>query len=348
MAKRKDITNMKFGKLTALKPTNKKHRGNYLWECKCECGNKTEVTVVSLNSGNTKSCGCMFKFSWGQAALNTLYREYSRSAKKRGYSFELTKEEFEQLTEKNCVYCKVQPSQYYGHKEQHGEYIYNGIDRVDNSKGYVLGNCVPCCGTCNMAKRDLPIDDFLKWLERYKINTSTLKERIRIETDIQLGIHVAPVYHKTVRVIDVDGTVLGKVSPDKYQDAELLPGAVEKINNWYNNGDYILFWTARPKSLRIFTRWQLTRHGFRFHQLRTNKPYSREIHIYDDNPIYSHRVTRDKGIGMMKDEELEEEETGKVTMKMFLDIQATEIRRLRELLKRNEPNHSTYKGFTCF
>lgn len=28
----------------------------------------------------------------------------------------------------------------------------NGLDRVDNSKGHILGNVVPCCETCNMMK----------------------------------------------------------------------------------------------------------------------------------------------------------------------------------------------------
>lgn len=29
---------------------------------------------------------------------------------------------------------------------------YNGVDRKDNAKGYVTGNCLPCCWPCNYAK----------------------------------------------------------------------------------------------------------------------------------------------------------------------------------------------------
>ncbi len=36
-----------------------------------------------------------------------------------------------------------------------------GIDRMDNNIGYVLSNCVTCCGQCNIFKLNLSITDFL-------------------------------------------------------------------------------------------------------------------------------------------------------------------------------------------
>jgi len=47
-----------------------------------------------------------------------------------------------------------------------GDYIYNGLDRADNSKGYELDNVVPCCGRCNRAKNAYNRDDFLLWIEK--------------------------------------------------------------------------------------------------------------------------------------------------------------------------------------
>lgn len=32
------------------------------------------------------------------------------------------------------------------------ELTYNGIDRLDNSKGYTIDNSVACCSKCNIAK----------------------------------------------------------------------------------------------------------------------------------------------------------------------------------------------------
>ena len=43
----------------------------------------------------------------------------------------------------------------------------NGTDRVDNSKGYMKTNCVPCCKHCNYVKGDLSITDFEIWTNRF-------------------------------------------------------------------------------------------------------------------------------------------------------------------------------------
>ena len=54
----KNLTNQRFGRLTAIKPVGKDKRGNYKWLCKCDCGNETVVCQGDLSSGHTKSCGC--------------------------------------------------------------------------------------------------------------------------------------------------------------------------------------------------------------------------------------------------------------------------------------------------
>lgn len=55
-----NLINQKFGKLTALYNTGKQtNSGNYLWYCKCDCGNKCEVSASNLVSGNTQSYGCL-------------------------------------------------------------------------------------------------------------------------------------------------------------------------------------------------------------------------------------------------------------------------------------------------
>jgi hypothetical protein len=49
---------------------------------------------------------------------------------------------------------------------KYGVYIYNGIDRVDNTRGYSIDNCVACCKQCNWAKRELPQQEFIDWIHR--------------------------------------------------------------------------------------------------------------------------------------------------------------------------------------
>ena len=55
----KDIAGKRFGKLTAEYRLNEtSSNGDYLWGCKCDCGNKCVTTIGRLNFGKTISCGC--------------------------------------------------------------------------------------------------------------------------------------------------------------------------------------------------------------------------------------------------------------------------------------------------
>lgn len=58
MGKLKDLTGMKFGRLTVLERAEN-HKGRVAWYCICDCGGHTIVTGHDLNSGDTKSCGCL-------------------------------------------------------------------------------------------------------------------------------------------------------------------------------------------------------------------------------------------------------------------------------------------------
>jgi len=81
------------------------------------------------------------------------YKDYKSGAKCRGYSFDLTTEQFlEFYWKKPCSYCGC-------------EIETVGIDRVDNKKGYSLDNCVPCCTTCNKMKLTLTRDEFISKIQ---------------------------------------------------------------------------------------------------------------------------------------------------------------------------------------
>lgn len=69
---KEDITNKKFGKLTALyinddKTKNDKYHRTY-WHCICECGNEKDIPINALKSGNSKSCGCANRIAVSKAA----------------------------------------------------------------------------------------------------------------------------------------------------------------------------------------------------------------------------------------------------------------------------------------
>jgi len=181
-----DLTGQKFGKLTAIKPLYKVN-GGMLWECKCDCGNSHNVIATRLFNGHVKSCGCyrveFRKLLGTDAAKNRLILSYKMEAKKRNLHFLLTDDEFFSITDSNCYYCGVQPlnvmkPSHYDNRDPERWYVYNGVDRVDNSKGYVKENCVPCCSLCNMAKCNMTIQQFREWIERvYKHQFTKFAEK---------------------------------------------------------------------------------------------------------------------------------------------------------------------------
>lgn len=59
----KDLSGQRFGKLTVIKRNGTTNNGKVIWECICDCGNSTKVTTCSLRTGNTRSCGCLYKQS---------------------------------------------------------------------------------------------------------------------------------------------------------------------------------------------------------------------------------------------------------------------------------------------
>lgn len=92
--------------------------------------------------------------------MNAIFRRYNIQAKKRNLIFELTKNEFLEITQRNCFYCNDKPSQIYKRDNGFGEFTYNGIDRKNNNIGYCLDNCVSCCWTCNVMKTNMEERNF--------------------------------------------------------------------------------------------------------------------------------------------------------------------------------------------
>jgi hypothetical protein len=162
---RNKLVGKKFGKLTITEfvHINKFQKAcfNYI----CECGNKSKKPVVGYRLRNLKSCGCLKRNEYGVASFNSLYKHYRSNARNKKREFKLSKEDFRKLTSSNCLYCDAPPSTIFHEKHCYGPYIYNGIDRVDNSKGYILENCAPACHSHNRSKKDVTIIIMKKALE---------------------------------------------------------------------------------------------------------------------------------------------------------------------------------------
>ena len=161
----------KFGKLTVLA-----WNGDIKsWICKCDCGEMTKSRSYSLKAGRHRQCGECYKNS---PRLNSrlpnnmgpkreCFNNYKRAAKKRGYEFGISFENFVKIIESDCHYCGLAPSQSsYGQTRGFRRVLINGVDRVDNNLGYIASNAVAACSICNNSKASLPMDEWKSWIER--------------------------------------------------------------------------------------------------------------------------------------------------------------------------------------
>ena len=145
-----------------------------LWLCKCDCGNFSYVKSNHFKRGIVKSCGCQ-KFEPklhlrrpnNETLKLNLFQSYKDNARHRNKVFDLSKENFLEFIDRECYYCGNLPNNTNKRFLKYDKtFRYNGIDRMDNTKGYTKDNCVTCCETCNKAKLKMNIDDFKNWIKR--------------------------------------------------------------------------------------------------------------------------------------------------------------------------------------
>jgi hypothetical protein len=93
------------------------------------------------------------------------YASYRSRAEKKELDFEITHDDYKTLTSQDCYLCGKQTT------ETHT----NGIDRLDNTRGYVLENCRACCRECNhmrnagtacLWKKNYGLDELLGKMEQ--------------------------------------------------------------------------------------------------------------------------------------------------------------------------------------
>lgn len=173
-----NVIGLQFGELVVLEDFKAKvnNRSRRLLKCRCSCGKIAIKEKSKVVRGDTKSCGHLQKqmrqhlgdlkkLPYGEATANETYENYKKNAIKRKYEFKLSKEEFKNIVVKPCFYCGNQYTQEKRDKQNNGSFKYTGIDRYDNKKGYIQGNCVPCCKTCNMMKGTMTPSEFKEKME---------------------------------------------------------------------------------------------------------------------------------------------------------------------------------------
>ena len=182
----------KFNRLTAVKyiRTGKHHRRYFLFNC--DCGNTTTVTAEAVISGNTKSCGCLrreamikrYNLPPGLSTMRQLIAQnYKGHCRRKNREWKLTEDQFFEISQRSCFYCGIPPSQIRKSPSGTGDFVYNGIDRIDSSKGYFMDNVVTCCRTCNIAKNDMTVAEFSTWVKRISTKVNQWGNKCRKNTN---------------------------------------------------------------------------------------------------------------------------------------------------------------------
>lgn len=111
------------------------------------------------------------------------------------------------------------------------------------------------------------------------------------------GQQVSPVLPAHVKnyLIDIDGTICDDIpneQPERMIDAAVYPDALETLNNWYDEGHIITFFTSRTEEHRKVTEEWLAKHNFKYQGLLMGKPRGGNYHWIDNHMV---RATRFEG-----------------------------------------------------
>lgn len=89
---------------------------------------------------------------------------------------------------------------------------------------------------------------------------------------------------KKILLCDIDGTICDDIKNEDshlYATAKVYEGSREQLNQWYDEGHHITFFTAREEKDREVTVNWLNENGFKYHGLIMNKPRC----LNDEEPV---------------------------------------------------------------
>lgn len=194
MGKALELTGKKFGRLFVVRKIGENNRGNYLWLCRCDCGNETVVVGTNLKSGNTKSCKCLQKYTnikrstfHGHRSVNNTTGTYRSWQMMKNRCLNRKDVQWNDYGGRGIKVCKrwVKFENFLKDMGEKSSPEYQ-IDRINNDGNYYKSNCR--WTTCKVNSRNKRNNYFInlkgkqitlaELAEQTGINRSTLKYRI--------------------------------------------------------------------------------------------------------------------------------------------------------------------------
>lgn len=141
-----DISNKKFGMLTAIERDCSKNYKIAMWKCFCDCGKIKIISKNSLINGKTKSCGCnQYSHCTKHGATKTkLYKKW-RSMINRCYNKKMSS--YKNYGERGIEVCNEWKTNFISFKNWCDSNNYKDgmtIDRIDFNGNYEPSNCRLC------------------------------------------------------------------------------------------------------------------------------------------------------------------------------------------------------------
>lgn len=211
----------KFNRLTLIEFSHRDEKHRQMWVCSCECGNSKTFQADRVKRGAVKSCGCfeienrnkqseMFKTHLKVLAKQksdhvteeTTILAMAKIVYCRYKECDISFDEFLSLSQMNCFYCNSAPNNkaHAGYtkdgkpkareiwnnppaylKFPNAWFVYNGLDRLDNTKRHSKDNVVPCCFSCNEIKSSSSLNEFLLKIKSIYENVNLSKTLPTIE-----------------------------------------------------------------------------------------------------------------------------------------------------------------------
>lgn len=162
--------------------------------------------------------------------LEQAWKDFSRrNGEKRKKEITLTQEEFQTLVQSPCFFC--------GYSNPN-EVV--GIDRLDNTKGYLKENCVPACKFCNRAKHILHPIFFVQKAHiiiRHQQNDLSDTNRDAFYMKWNEYVHTSPQPYIYVKRINEEKRNLPfHITKEQYEDLIYKPCYLCGLRNRHGNG----------------------------------------------------------------------------------------------------------------
>ncbi len=138
MAKIINLIGEQFTFLTVIKRI-RNDKGDPLWQCKCRCGNITNIETAKLKNGHTRSCGCLKR-----------QKEYFKNKVGRPYTHSVTDYIGQNFGDWKVIKFSHQ------HKKSRNQYWFCkclcGVNKPVKLSSLLSGEST-CCTTCSLSKR---------------------------------------------------------------------------------------------------------------------------------------------------------------------------------------------------